>query len=749
MRRSANFRRAGILGLTAALWVLPGIVGATAVAADLAMSSGGSVGIDAVSWMNVRDSAGVPLANYTLAFDAGGLVFDPVRAAVLIILGIEFIGYIVLVTAAIGLIGYVLGFEWLDLISKPLRGAATQFSHQVATPLTIAVGASIGAVFVGWFVVRGFYSKATIQVVMMLGVAMLSPFYLAEPLADVLSSDGLLAQGRNLGVAVAAGVNGQQTAQPRLLVASMQQALADNLARKPIQVWNFGHVVDLSPTCGASWTAGVRNGHDDAIVQAMRRCGDAAAYTRAKAPGMGQIGTGLVLLACGAVLVFFAVYLSVKIIKAALDAVLYGILAIVGFGFSAYIYGEFQHRFVHNVLDSAMAAWKMVVNTVFLGLYVLFLGDLFEQSENQVMVPMVLCPAAMLIAMSQLRRLNDSLSRTNEWIVQRLAQRLQGVNRTAGTPSSTLGMGSTRANHSLPSVMTGLTALNTLNANPLTGMVFRNNSPFNQFARGAKAKTLQDIALSRRGWQYAWQQQQGAARGGTNEILERYLDGLDRNSVFGTAMAVHALKDLGADSDKVMGFLGVRGFDQTMVNRALVVKGSQEGQLSSNSNDFKPLAKMRAALQVVNAKRIDPATGARHPNYDMAVALLRATSDDFSSNIPRPTGPYDPGFVHGTVRALDNMANGGRPVWDVIPRDVWEDADLQSMRQVGVVLEERSRAAIRAFEQNPYDDGLLHAAEQRELALRYFDDATNGHRNNPWPGGGTNGTNGNYPAGGP
>jgi hypothetical protein len=259
-------RRVGwILVIIFVLFVFPGLIGAVASAQLEAATTGGSVSeFDGLSWMKIRDSAGVPLANYAFATNHGG-IFNPGATILWAILGFEFVGYMAIVTTAIWLIGNALRFQWLNMFGAALTGVADRLTGQIATPILLVTAATIGALCVAWFWLRGYHAKAVLQIVTMLGVAVLGPVFLAQPLADVLSSDGLLAQGRNLGLAVAAGLNGNNNPNPTQLVTTMQQDLADNFARRPVQVWNLGHVIDDQPACRSVWSAGMAAGDDGRV----------------------------------------------------------------------------------------------------------------------------------------------------------------------------------------------------------------------------------------------------------------------------------------------------------------------------------------------------------------------------------------------------------------------------------------------------------------------------------------------------
>ncbi|MGO4617694.1 hypothetical protein AB4305_27745 [Nocardia sp. 2YAB30] len=508
-----------MLAITLTLFVVPGGVGAVAVAQTLSGMTEcpvtGRSSIAMLRWMEIRDSSGVQLTDYVFATSHGN-VSNPLETVVSMVLGLEFVGYLVLVTSAVWLIGFAISFQWLDPFGRALTGVADNLTGQIATPIMLTVAASIGAFFVAWFMVRGFVAKATIQVVTMLGVAVLGPIVLAEPLADVFSSHGLLAQGRNVGIAVAAGLNGHASPNPNQLVATMQGDLADNFARRPVQVWNFGHVVDESPRCAAAWSAGVRSGDDSRVLNGMRACGDAAAYATAGNPSLGQIGSGLVLLLCGTIMLAFGVSLGVKIIRAALDCSYHAFLAIFGFAAGGFVYGPTQTFLVRSIVDAVVSAGRMAAYTVFLGVYVLFLGNLFRQAGGQVGLVLVLGAVVEVIAILQLKRLGARLGNGNDWVANRFALAIQGAGGSGGGGGGTaLGMGNTGTGRSLPqAALAGISAVNTVAASPITAMLFGRRAPFEPDSKLRNQIDLLKLEADKEIYEKGWSLNQSRVREG-------------------------------------------------------------------------------------------------------------------------------------------------------------------------------------------------------------------------------------------
>ncbi|MFB8006006.1 hypothetical protein [Nocardia sp. NPDC056000] len=591
-----------IVGIILGFTIIPGCIGAVAMAqSGSSGSSSASAANGALSWMNVRDSAGVSLSNYSFATNEGGIL-HPFTSGLALAINLEFAGWMVIVVTGIWLIGFVLSFKWMDLFAAPLRAIAEGFTEQVSIPIVLITAASLGAFCVAWFVLRGFHAKAVMQVVTMLAVAILGPVFLADPLAEVLSSDGWLTQGRDLGITVAAGLNGDKSPQPNAIVASMQEQLADNFARKPLQVWNFGHVIDERPACGTAWTNTVSSGNDDRIKDAIRSCGDSEAYATAKDPTAGQFGAGLLLLISGTLLLAFGAVLAVKIVRSALDSVYHAFLAIFGFAAGGFVYGPTQTFLVRSVVHSLFAALRMAVQVIFLGIYVLFLGDIFKHAQGQVMAVFVMGAILEIIAITQLKRLDASLDRGNDWVANRFSQTLHGATQGGvGGGGAALGMGNVGAHRHGLGILKTLGAASVIGSSPVTAwMLHRRNGmmPDSKLEYAATLANWGAQAVPGLGGPMGWNVQSMLSR-------QLYADSAMRaamknggiDTVLGAAAAIQGAIDVGAGIPDLNGALQGAGFtDTALISRAIKSWNIAEKDSEGNVLSDKHLAHVAAAL---------------------------------------------------------------------------------------------------------------------------------------------------------
>ncbi|MFI1461011.1 hypothetical protein [Nocardia carnea] len=688
------------------LVVFPGIVGAVATAQ---VSSGVSQ-VDGLSWMNVRDSEGVPLASYTFATDRGDLL-NPGNTILWTLLGVEFVGYISIVTTAIWIIGFTLSFAWLDMFADALIGVADAFVGQVATPMVLITAVTIGAFFVGWFIVRGFPGKATMQVVTMFGVAVLGPIFLAEPLHDVLSSDGLLTVGRDVGISVAAGLTGDGSPNPSTLVTGMQNDLADNFARKPVQVWNFGHVVDNYYSCRSAWSSGVLSGDDANVRKAMEDCNNKAASTKADNPTMGQVGTGLILLVCATLLLLFAIYLALKVTKAALDTIYHGFMAILGFAAGGFVYGPTQTYLVRNVVDGFISAARMTAFTCFLGIYILFMSNLFDQAPGQVISVIVIACVVEIVAIAQIRRLSKSLDRGNSWVANRFAMAIQGGQSGGGGGSgggTALGMGVGAGGSGGGGSLSGLgmlAALSTINSSPITGwLMMATPSPLNPLARGKKASDLANIrSAASRQQMYDWSQQ-----GRTNWLMraqQRAAPFGGMNTALGVANALDGLGDMKVPGNWLNAVLLAGGAPDAVANQSLRALAAMNSSMSGNPYGWKPLQKAIAAARAVE-NHMRPTDPLEARAAFAAQAAMAGTNFRRHTNRPRPGAVIDQNFMNRVQQHWDSDIALRRAItpeeWNMVGRDTRWAIGNQAARGF--------ESAANSFAANPAD-----LAAQRDL----------------------------------
>jgi hypothetical protein len=640
--------------------------------------------MDGVAWTGIRDSDGVALADYLFVTDYGGLS-NPGATAFWMILGLEFVGYLVLVNLAIWFIGYVLGFQWLDSGVAVLSGAADALAAQLGGPVVSATAATVGAFFIAWFVIRGAPGKAVRQTVTLSAVAVLGAVFVSTPVAGVLSSDGVLARGRDLGLSVAAGLHRVDT-DPEFVIGGLTTTLSDSFARRPVQVWNFGHVLDRG--CSAMWSVHVTAGDTEALRQGLADCGDAAAAARAAQPTAGQLASGLVLLLCAAVLLVFAVFLAGLIMKSALDTIYHAFLAVPGLAAGGFSYGPTQNFLIRNLVQIGFAAARMCAYTLFLGVYLLFLGGLLEQAQGQVIAVLVLAAVLELIAVGQLARLRASLSRGSGWVTARLVEAVQGP----AAADAGRGTGTSSAGGSAPGVLTDLRALEIVD-----------NSPITAWLAGATVRPLSPLA-------YATKKSQRAVAAASESFVETHrLGQFARNNwlmlilreadkwggidnEMGVSRALKQMRDNRIPDSSLAPALRAAGASDRLVSGGILALSVQEATRSRWPLGFLPLQKaVAAAHAAVNYADTDTARS-------FAAQAVVAADGFVRQGKPLVRGvAVDQAFI----RRVERYQGDGPALVSAITPDEWNTVGLATRRTIADRTARDHLAATRAFHKDP------------------------------------------------
>ncbi|MFE6862391.1 hypothetical protein [Nocardia sp. NPDC057668] len=651
--------------------VMPAIVGAIATASGDTPGSLPTNG-GALSWLRVTDSRGVRLTDYELVIDHGG-VLNPGDTALAVVIDLEFIGYIVMVSFAIWLIGYIFSFQWLAYFSDPLRDLGDALAEHVGTPLLLAVAVTIGGLIVAMFVMTGHYAKAVTQIATMIVVAVF-PIFMINPVADILAPDGLLSQGRDVGMAVAADISGDRNPDSASLVASVQERLADGFGRYPAQVWNFGHIVDDSPACGSAWSQGMSSNDSDRLRDGLRACGDLSAYAATTDPSLEQVGAGVLLLIAAAVILFFALYLSTLVVRAVLDSIYHAVMVFFGFAAGGFIYGPPQSMLVRNLLDGVITALRMAAYSILLGVYVLFLGEILSQAREQVMPVLVLAAIATAVGVLQLRRMSAGIDKGNQWIANWVASALQSGTTAVSGGHSSSGMGVARAGSSLSSwgPLPLLAAATVVNSSPITEQLLRRRgalSPNSRVKNLGELNNWSTWAALGPDWANTYYDRRQVIRAADRAVQTRQhfsvpgaqlagrLDlpsaaGLGgANTVRGGAAAIHGmLYDGGGDIGKAWAALiGAQFTDEAIMQDAVAARAYVQQHHEDEPRVHKQLAYAVAAMRGYQ----EFGTPARLAELEMSILRYRDSFDDIVPTTTHQQRVIDDYFAGPSTTKLD------------------------------------------------------------------------------------------------
>jgi hypothetical protein len=364
------------------------MVGAARAAADPGTGADSGGGDVLISWMGIKDSDNVPVAKYTLTLNQGGWD-DPTAKIFSYVDSVVYEVYLCVTATALWLIKFVLDFEWLKLFTGPFQTIGRGVDSAMDRFGLGATALAILAIIVVCTVLAGKTAKALSNIAMGMLMIGIAATIFANPLAELVGPDGLLAKGRDTGLQIATSVSdGAMTNHGgKANVDDMVARLADRFLRSPTQMINFGVVSDsISRKCKEAWSKGIIDDHGDKLKDDIQGC-DSKKGDQMHDRSMGNPAAFLVPLnICGilaAFLVAFACYFVWHVVRAAVQAMLYAALAPPAFAIGV-IPGGPQTFAWKTVLDCAMAFAAMVIYTAAFGAYNVILDQVFKESTNAI-----------------------------------------------------------------------------------------------------------------------------------------------------------------------------------------------------------------------------------------------------------------------------------------------------------------------------------------------------------------------------
>ncbi len=364
------------------------ILGAARAWADPGTGESADAGNVLISWMGIKDSDGVPVAKYTLTLNQGGWD-DPASTMFAKVASISYEIYLCVTATALWLIKFVLDFQWMGLFTVPFETIGNGVNSAMDRFGLAATALAVLAIVVVCTALAGRTAKAFSNIAMgmlMIGVA---ATIFANPLAELVGPNGLLAQGRDTGLEIASTVSGGGVRQGGggANIDDTVSKLADRFLRSPTQMINFGTVADsVSRECRKAWSQGINNERGDKLKDDIKGC-DKDKGEAMHQKSMGNPAAIMVPLAiCGflaAFLVAFACYFVWHVVKAAVQAMLYAALAPPAFAIGV-IPGGPQTFAWKTVLDCAMAYAAMIIYTAAFGAYNVILDQVFKESSNAI-----------------------------------------------------------------------------------------------------------------------------------------------------------------------------------------------------------------------------------------------------------------------------------------------------------------------------------------------------------------------------
>jgi hypothetical protein len=354
-----------------------------------------------LNWTGLTDSYGVPLGDYYLAIASapeqitqagpGVSVLDPdswiawsthagtvlaTYVTVSTILTAEAGFFIGIVALALWVMKLTLSTYWITVIGEIARAIAGAVLS-VTTELGLLLVAIPVGVFAGVVTIkRGEAGRGATMILLAVTMPTLTVAVFSDPAGQMYGPHGILAFARSVGFSVGQAATHNGPVGTDTLTAS----LITHTVREPLQLWNFGHVVDRVGGCGPAWSAAVRGGLPDGPIRAMGSCGDRAAVAYAQHLDGSNIWVGAVLVLCGLLLGFFMVAAGWAVLTVSVKAIWTTVIVVPTLWLGA-IPGAPQRR-------AADVVWRFFRHGIEVLVYIVFVSVIGLALERVVAQPL-------------------------------------------------------------------------------------------------------------------------------------------------------------------------------------------------------------------------------------------------------------------------------------------------------------------------------------------------------------------------
>lgn len=399
----------------------------------------------ALAWIHLLDSRGIPLWNYELSLDRGG-VFSPDKFFWSAITDVCWGAYRSWCALALWFLDWVLSFEWLRTIAEPLLATGDAMQSIVDRIGAVPVLLTVTAVIAVCWMARGRYATGIWELGTALVIAALASGVFAQPVQLVAGDNGLIMKTQRAGLELSSALvtDGQDTSQTADQMRKLQTGqLVDTFIRQPTEMINFGGVLD-GGKCEKAYNEVLKDGPYGTEPDIRNKVGDCD-------PGLGDYAGhpsasmalgSIVFMPASFVILLLTIVLAGSVIAAGCHAMFQAVKAIVTL-VTGLLPGGARGSLLLTIAEVAISLLIILFTTVFLSVFLLVIQAMFRAGSGDsvpktfVIVDVILI-VGVFIYWRQRKRLKETAKRLAEWMSQRPGTGVRAT-RLPERPGSGLG----------------------------------------------------------------------------------------------------------------------------------------------------------------------------------------------------------------------------------------------------------------------------------------------------------------------
>jgi hypothetical protein len=310
---------------------------------------------------------------------------------------------------------------WLTVLGELARSVTaavigvTTRAGLVAT--TVPLGVYLGVLAIR----RGERGRGATLIMVALFMPSLALTIFSDPAGMMYGPNGLLQFGRRMAFSTAqaatyggaisgGGFNGQ--------VDTLTSSMVTHVIREPLEVFNFGHVVDHVGQCGPLLSAAYKQGAKDGPIKALAQCGDSAAVHYAQNLDGTNVFGGFVMLAAVTLFGWFMVSSGNSVFRVSVKAI-YTTVKLLPSLFAGGVDGA---AYAH----AKSTVWKYFKHPIEVGVFITFVSVIGLSVERLISQPLpaelggtnpfahvLMMGASSMVALSLLRHIRADLEGTH------------------------------------------------------------------------------------------------------------------------------------------------------------------------------------------------------------------------------------------------------------------------------------------------------------------------------------------------
>ena len=366
----------------------------------------------ALAWITLTDSRGISIWNYEMSIDRGdGIIPNPGKMFWSSLVDMLWSSYRAWVALAIWFLDWVMGLDWLTITIGTAMEAVVA---KIGVTNTFLLVTFVTAVV---WIIKGQWATGIWEVTMSLVISALAVGVLAHPVKMIAGPDGWIATAQRSGQEVAVELTGGEGG----LSGTQTQALVDVFIRKPLQLINFGQIVDGTP-CEKAYTNVVRGGPyggESDIRDAVGDCDeDLGEY--AENPSVSMVIDGIFMGLGAGVLVLLVVSIGGSVLIAGMVLLWESAKGIINL-LIGLLPGAARGPLFTTVGTIATRLALFFVSSIFLGLLVLLIDELLGSDATARVF--LLVDVVLLVAVVAWWRQRRNLEAASTRLAQALAAR--------------------------------------------------------------------------------------------------------------------------------------------------------------------------------------------------------------------------------------------------------------------------------------------------------------------------------------